>query len=85
MIVYKIRSKNDPEKFLTGTPNYSRWDKDGRLFLTLGKLRTFITNSMKCKKDIGSWDIIEFEMVESAVKGVYDVIDPKKVWDMLKK
>lgn len=85
MIVYKIRNKNNPEKFLSGTPYYQSWGKDGRLFLTLGKLRAFITSSLRTKKDVSSWDIIEFEMVESSVKSVHEVVDPKKVWEMLKK
>jgi len=83
--VYKIRSKNNPEKFLAGTPYYQNWDKSGRLFLTLGKLRTFITNSLKTRKDISDWDIIELELTEKSVKGVHEIIDPKKIWDMLKK
>lgn len=84
MIVYKIRSKRNPEKFLKGTPAYPSWDKDGRMFSTLGKLRTFITNSIKCKRDLSNWDIIEFEMVERSTKGVHEIVKPEQLIKMLK-
>ena len=83
MIVYKIRSKSNPTSFLKGTPAYTSWDKDGRMVPTIGKLRSFITNSMKYKRDLSNWDIIEFEMVEKSVKGVHEVITAKKLIELI--
>jgi hypothetical protein len=34
---------------------------------------------------IADWEIVELEMVIKEVKQPFDVIDPKKVWNMLKK
>jgi hypothetical protein len=34
---------------------------------------------------IADWEIVELEMVVKEVKQPFDVIDPKKVWNMLKK
>lgn len=83
MIVYKIRNKNNPEKFLTGTPTYNSWDKTGRMFQTLGKLRTFLTNSIKVSKNMGDWDIVEFELTEVSVKAAHEMIKPEQLIKML--
>lgn len=85
MIVYKIRNKNNPERFLAGTPTYNHWEKAGRMFQTIGKLRTFLTNSLKCSKNIGDWDIVEYELAEVSVKGVHEMIKPEQLIKMLKR
>lgn len=85
MIVYKIRNKNNPELFLSGTPTYHNWDKTGRMFQTIGKLRTFLTNSLKCNKNIGEWDIVEYELNELSAKGVHEMIKPEQLIKMLTK
>jgi hypothetical protein len=85
MIVYKIRNKNNSEQFLTGTPAYHHWDKTGRLFQTIGKLRSFLTTSMKGRHNASNWDIVEFEMVEQAVKGVHEIITPAKLIELIKR
>jgi hypothetical protein len=41
MIYYKIRHKDDPEKYINGTFMYQNYDKTGRIFQTLGQVRTF--------------------------------------------
>lgn len=90
MIVYKIRNKNKPELFLKGTPTYNSWDKDGRIFQTLGKLRAFLTNSINMDNrrgtnKIGDWDVIEYELVEQSAKGVHEMIKPQQLIKMLTK
>lgn len=88
MIVYKIRNRNNPELFLTGTPTYANWDKTGRMFQTIGKLRTFLTNTLKVQKpgkNIGEWDIVEYELAEVSIKGVHEMIKPEKIMEILRK
>ncbi len=85
MIVYKIRNKNDSTKFLAGTPTYHNWDRAGRLFQTIGKLRAFLTNSLKGGANIGNWDIVEYELAELSVKGVHEMIKPEQLFKMLTK
>ena len=85
MIVYKIRNKNNPEKFLTGTPTYNSWDKTGRMFQTIGKLRTFLTNALKGNRNIGEWYIVEYELAEVSVKGVHEMIKPEQLIKLLTK
>ena len=43
---YKIRYKDDAEKYIKGTPAYQSFDKTGRTFQSLGQLRTFLTGVM---------------------------------------
>lgn len=84
--VFKIRSKNKPELFLKGTPYYHRYDKTGRIFSNLGKLRAFLTgvmNSSRFQESLNNWEIVELEIVIKEVKTVNDVIDPKKLIQIL--
>jgi hypothetical protein len=88
MIIYKIRNKNNSELYLKGTPTYNSWDKDGRIFQTLGKLRTFLTNSLNMDSKrgtnkIGDWEVIEFELIEQSAKGVHEMIKPAQLIKML--
>lgn len=88
MIVYKIRNRNKPELFLKGTPTYNSWDKDGRIFQTLGKLRTFLTNVLNNEhraRNIGTWEVVELELVEKSVKEVHEMIKPQQLIKMLTK
>ena len=86
MIIYKIRHK-ETGKFLKGTPIYHSYDNDGRIFQTLGKLRSFLTAILKYEHTRGQvavWDIIEYELTENSVKGVHEVIKPEQLIKMLK-
>jgi hypothetical protein len=88
VIVYKIRNKTNPELFLIGTPTYNSWDKSGRIFQTLGKLRSFLTNTLKHEhktKNIGVWEVVELELVELSAKDVHEMIKPEQLVKMLTK
>ena len=87
MIIYKIRHK-ETGKFLKGTPAYHSYDKDGRIFPTIGNLRTFLANILRydhTRGHVALWDIIEYEITENSVKGVHEVIKPEQLINMLKK
>jgi hypothetical protein len=99
MIYYKIRKKDDPEMYVKGTPAYLSYDKTGRIFQTLGNLRSFLTSVMNTdgrnnrygdKSDghhnrIAEWEVVELEMVINEVKGVHEVLTSKKIKEMLMK
>ena len=88
MIYYKIRSKDNPVMFVSGTPHYNHYDNMGRVFQTIGKLRTFLTVVMKnqdLSHKISEWEIVEIEMVVKEVKGVHEVITQKKLLELLTK
>ena len=94
---YKIRYKDDPEKYIKGTPAYQSFDKSGRTFQTLGQLRTFLTGVMnedsnyskyhagEHRNRVANWEIVELEVTEKDVKAVHEVITAKKLKEMLMK
>lgn len=93
---YKIRSKENPEMFVKGTPVYQSYDRTGRIFQSLGHLRTFITgvmsvdssynkDSSRHKNRVGEWEVVELEMVVKEVKGIHEVITAKKLKELIMK
>jgi hypothetical protein len=92
MIYYKIRKKDDPELFVRGTPYYQSYDKSGRIFQTLGQLRTFVTGVMNSdsrsdsgRNRVSEWEVVELEMVIKEVKGVHEIITAKKLKELIMK
>lgn len=88
---YKIRSKDNSEMFVKGTPHYQNYDKTGRIFQTLGQLRAFLTNVMTIdghrenRNRVADWEIVELEMVVKDVKGIHEVITAKKLKELIMK
>lgn len=84
---YKIYSRSR-DRYLLGTPSYSRWSDEGRLFGSIRQVRQFLSNTMKTrvtnKIDTSDWEIQEFKMVLIESKNVMDVIKPEKVIQLLK-
>jgi hypothetical protein len=37
------------------------------------------------RERVQDWEVVEFEVRVKEVKQLFDVIDPKKVWELLKK
>lgn len=74
--------------YVTGTPTYNSYDKCGRIFQKIGRLRTFLTLVMndkhRCHR-ISEWEVVEIEMVVKEVKGVHEVITQKKLIELLTK
>lgn len=84
---YKIRKKSDPELFRLAD---GRWNRSGKVYDTLGKLRATITNKMNSyydsvRDEIHDWEVVEYEVQVKEVRQLIDVIDKKKIWDLLKK
>ena len=93
---YKIRYKDNPEMYIKGTPAYQSCDKTGRIFQSLGQLRTFLTGVMNQdswdvkhggnpRNRVADWEVVELEMVVKDVKGVHEVITAKKLKELLMK
>lgn len=86
---YKIYSRSR-DRYLLGTPSYSKWSDDGRLFGSVRQVRQFLSNTMNSKAparnkiDTSDWEIQEFKMVLIESKNVMDVIKPEKVIQLLK-
>jgi hypothetical protein len=87
MIYYKIRSKTNPDLFRKAD---GTWNKSGKVYDTLGKLRSTITLNMNShssyvREKVGDWEIVEYEVTVKSVKHLADVIDPKKIFELLGK
>ena len=87
LVYYKIRKKSDPTLFRKSD---GTWNQSGKVYDTLGKLRATITSNMNsyseyARDKVRDWEVVEFEVRVKEVKQLIDVIDPKKVWDLLKK
>lgn len=84
-IYYKILHK-EKGLYLKGTPSYFSYDSSGRIFQTMGRLRSFLTgvlNSRRRNQNMSEWQIVEIEMVIKNKKEVIDIIDPKKIVEIL--
>ena len=87
MIYYKIRSKTNPDLFRKAD---GTWNKSGKVYDTLGKLRSTITLNMNSlssytREKVSDWEIVEYEVRVKEVKHLADVIDPKKIFELLGK
>lgn len=84
---YKIRKKGNPELFRKAD---GTWNKSGKVYDTLGKLRSLITNKMNSHYDsirdqIHDWEFVEYEVTVKEVKDLFAIVDKKKVWELLQK
>lgn len=87
MIYYKIRKKSDPTQFRKSDGS---WNGSGKVYDTLGKLRAVITQHMNtqsqwARDELQNWEYVEYEVREREVRQLIDVVDKKKVWEILKR
>ena len=87
MIYYKIRRKSDPTQFRKGD---GAWNSSGKVYDTLGKMRAVITQHMNSqnewyRRQLDDWEFVEYEVREREVKQLIDIVDKKKVWEILKR
>jgi hypothetical protein len=82
---YKIRKKSDPTQFRKSD---GTWNQSGKVYDTLGKLRTTITNWMNSdyhRQGLNDIEIVEYEVRVKEVKQLIDIVKPERVWELLKK
>lgn len=85
MRYYKIASRSRPNLYRKGGI-YPSWNKSGKTWDTLGKLRSMITMIMNSgREDLDDWQIIEYRVEVESVKSVSDVITQEKLVDLLKR
>lgn len=84
---YKIRNKTTGLYHKGGV--YCSWSKNGKTWDTLGKLRAMLTMNTPRPyvngQDMSDWEIIEYEVIEKCVKMPHEVMDPKKLIEILKR
>ena len=87
MIYYKIRNKNTGLYHKGGV--YEVWNKNGKTWTTLGQLRSMLTMNTPRQyhtgQDMTDWEIVEYEVTEKSVKMPHEVMDSKKIVEMLKR
>jgi len=81
---YKIRNVNTGLYRL----NMYVWNKSGKVYTTLGPLRSLLTSQIRSAKQgygkgIGDWEIVKFEVKETARVSPSDVMDPKRIVELL--
>lgn len=85
-VYYKIRHK-EKGLYVKGTPSYHSYDEAGRIFQKLGQLRAFLTGIMNRRYgrqvNLSDLEIVELEMVVKNTKEVIEVVDPKKIVEIL--
>lgn len=87
MNYYKIRRKSNPDMFRKAD---GTWNKAGKVYDTIGKLRAVITQKLNShsdysRREIDDWEIVEYEVKVKEVKQLIDVIKPEKVFELLKR
>lgn len=91
---YKIRHKKTGRwsaggVYVTADGLGGQWkEKGGKTWDTLGKLRAHITSHLSDRyttgTDMSDWEVVEYKMVYQDAKGIHEVIDPKKLVQLLK-
>jgi len=86
MKIYRIQNRTNPELYRMGGM-YPRWNKTGKTWDTLGKLRSMITMVMNNSRseDVDNWQIIEYTVQVSSVRPVSEIITAERLVHLLKK
>lgn len=93
-VYYKIRHKKTGRwskggVYVNATGDNGQWsDKGGKTWDTLGKLRAHITahmqDSYSTGTDMTDWEVVVYHMVYQDTKAIHEMIDPKKLIELLK-
>ena len=82
MKYYKIRNKNNPTLFRKAD---GYWNKSGKVYDSLGKLRTLLTTTLRYNKGIpADWEIVTFEVTEISVDEPFKLMQKERIFEMVK-
>lgn len=85
MKFYKIRKRSNPSLYRLAGSRPS-WNKTGKTWDAIGKLRAMITNTINSNyynEDLSDWEIVEYEVTEAAAKPVHEVMSQKNLLTLL--
>lgn len=85
-IHYKIRHR--VTKLYSKGTSYNQWSDKGKTFDTIGKLRSYITRCMNddyMRKFLGDFEVVEFTVQQTAIKGLHEIVKPEKIMELLKR
>lgn len=81
MKYYKLRSRTNPELFRKADGSFN---KTGKVYDTLGKLRTFLTTHIRYQKGLpADLEVVEYEVKETAVKRLDEVITKDRFLELI--
>lgn len=91
MKVYKIQHRKTGlfSKGGTSVDSDGRygWNKTGKIWDTLGKLRSHITTHLPTSYRRGSnmsdWQVVAYDLTVSEVQGIHEVVVPEKIIQVL--
>lgn len=86
MIVYRIKQKFS-DLYVKGTPYYTSYDNNGRIFSKLSQVRSFLTLSLKIPRrqnELSEWVIVSYQLEVDQVCEVHEIVKPEKIVEMLK-
>jgi hypothetical protein len=90
---YKIRHKktglySKGGVYVNAEGNNIFWNKSGKTWDKLSTLRSHITSHMPGSynkgTDMSDWEVIEFVCTPTAIKSIHEVVNPKKLIELLK-
>jgi hypothetical protein len=85
MKFYKIRKHSNPNLYRLAGSRPS-WNKTGKTWDAIGKLRAMITNTINSNyydEDLSDWEIVEYEVTEASAKPVHEVMSQKNLLTLL--
>jgi hypothetical protein len=85
MKFYKIRKRSNPSLYRLAGSRPS-WNKTGKTWDAIGKLRAMITNTINSNyynEDLGDWEIVEYEVTEASAMPVHEIMSQKNLLTLL--
>lgn len=83
LVYYKIQNRLRPDLFLAANGS---WNKAGKVYDTLGKLRSKITQTMNWRaSELANWRVVEYEVQVRAVRDVHEVMTGQRLIELLAK
>lgn len=90
MVTYYVIRNKETGWYVKGTPAYYQWSEDPRLFLSIGRLRGFVTSAIKYSKirrnrtlNLHNWLVDEMVLTTTDTKELHQVVTAKKMMEML--
>lgn len=81
MKYYKLRSRTNPELFRKADGTFN---KSGKVYDTLGKLRSFITQHIRNQNGLpADLEVVEYEVTEVSVKRLDEVITKDRFLELI--
>lgn len=83
--IYRVQNKDNPDLYHKGGI-YDRWSKKGKVWTSIGQLRSFLTTAIKSgSNDVAKYRIVEYTISVAKILEPHEIIRPEKIVDLLRK